>query len=89
MKAAVASADHSCLSAVSWADPRVDLFGIAPDASIWHKFYTGWDWQPLNTFEHIPSAADIGGCPSVTTWGEGRLDIFYTQDKGHVLHKCE
>ncbi|KAK8091293.1 hypothetical protein PG994_000798 [Apiospora phragmitis] len=49
--------DDPCLSAVSWSDPRVDLFGVAADASIWHKFYTGHDWQPVSKFEYLPSHA--------------------------------
>lgn len=89
-KAAVASADNTCLSTISWGEPRVDLFGVASDDRFWHKFYTGYDWQPFNTFEHLPSPENIAGCPSVTTWGDGRLDIFYTpQHEGNVLHKCE
>lgn len=71
---------------MSWADPRIDLFGIAPDSSFWHKFYTGWDWQPAQGFERI--SAEEASCPSVTTWGEGRLDLVYVNASGsNVLHK--
>ncbi|KAI3317697.1 hypothetical protein HD806DRAFT_514023 [Xylariaceae sp. AK1471] len=83
--ATLASADSSCLSAVSWGDPRVDLFGIAPDNSIWHKFYTGYDWQPKQ-FEHIPSGAT--SCPSVSSWDYGRIDLVWANNSGgNVLHK--
>lgn len=78
--------EDPCLSAVSWSDPRVDLFGVAEDSSIWHKFYTGHDWQPADKFEYLPSQAK--GCPSVTSWGEGRLDIVYVNASGgNVMHK--
>lgn len=71
---------------MSWSDPRVDLFGVAEDASIWHKFYTGYDWQPAEKFEYLPAQAK--GCPSVTSWGEGRLDIVYVNaSEGNVMHK--
>ncbi|GAP88282.2 putative carbohydrate-binding protein [Rosellinia necatrix] len=80
-----ASADSSCISATSWGDPRVDLVGAAPDNSIWHKFYTGYDWQP-ELFERIPS--EVAGCPSVSSWGYGRLDLVWIgRSKGNVLHK--
>lgn len=89
-KANIASAAAVCFSPISWDDPRVDLFGVAPDASIWHKFYTGYDWQPFHNFEYLPAAASSGpSCPSATTWGEGRLDVFYVSDNGgNVRHKC-
>ncbi|KAK8869065.1 sialidase [Apiospora arundinis] len=83
---AAALTEDACLSAVSWSDPRVDLFGVAEDSSIWHKFYTGYDWQPAEKFEYLPSQAK--GCPSVTSWGEGRLDIVYVNSSGgNVMHK--
>ncbi|KAK8127226.1 hypothetical protein PG984_008334 [Apiospora sp. TS-2023a] len=84
--AAALTDDDPCLTALSWSDPRVDLFGVAEDASIWHKFYTGYDWQPAGKFEYLP--AQSKGCPSVTSWGEGRLDIVYVNASGgHVMHK--
>ncbi|KAI1855008.1 hypothetical protein JX265_012363 [Neoarthrinium moseri] len=76
----------TCLSTVSWSNTRVDLFAVNPDASIGHKFWTGWDWQPSNGLERLPSKA--AGCPSVTSWGEGRLDVLYINESGNnVLHK--
>ena len=64
----------------------MDLFGVAPDASLWHKFYTGHDWQPFSGFERLPAAA--AGCPAVSSWGPGRLDAFYVNASGaNVLHK--
>ncbi|KAI1823485.1 hypothetical protein F4861DRAFT_549668 [Xylaria intraflava] len=85
LAATFASADPSCLSAVSWGDPRVDLFGVAPDGSIWHKYDTGYDWQPQK-FERIP--AEDATCPSVSSWEYGRFDIVWVErysDK--VIHK--
>ncbi|KAJ8120212.1 hypothetical protein ONZ43_g3024 [Nemania bipapillata] len=83
--ATMASPDRPCLAAVSWGDPRVDLFGTAPDTSIWHKFYTGHDWQP-EKFERVPSHA--GTCPSISSWGDGRLDLVWVNETyGYVLHK--
>ncbi|KAH8158241.1 hypothetical protein CIB48_g10006 [Xylaria polymorpha] len=65
--------------------PRVDIFGRAPDQSIWHKFYTGYDWQP-DQFERIPS--ESAGCPSVSSWDYGRLDLVWVDNSNKtVLHK--
>ncbi|CAI6100486.1 unnamed protein product [Clonostachys chloroleuca] len=74
-------------SAVSWEDPRVDVFGVGPDEpSLWHKFWTGWDWQPRGGFERVPAAE--ASPPSTSSWGEGRFDIVYVNASGsNVLHK--
>jgi hypothetical protein len=59
---------------------------VALDDSLWHKFYTGWDWQPASGFERIP--APDSACPTVSSWGDGRLDILYVNSTGkNVLHK--
>ncbi|GAW20658.1 hypothetical protein ANO14919_101660 [Xylariales sp. No.14919] len=85
LTATLASANIACIEAVSWGDPRVDLFGWAPDQSIWHKFYTGYDWQPEH-FERIPSKST--GCPSVFSWGYGRLDVVWVNRSNEiVMHK--
>ncbi|KAI1291412.1 hypothetical protein F5Y03DRAFT_33320 [Xylaria venustula] len=82
---ALASANTGHISAVSWGDPRVDLFGLAPDKSIWHKFYTGYDWQP-EKFERVPS--ESASDPSVSSWGYGRLNLVWVNaSDGAVLHK--
>ncbi|ETS73775.1 hypothetical protein PFICI_14721 [Pestalotiopsis fici W106-1] len=84
--AKVVLARDTCLSTASWSNERVDLFAVAPDAHIAHKFWTGHDWQPFNGLERLP--AEVQGCPSVLSWGEGRLDIFYVNETGNnVLHK--
>ncbi|CAN8096041.1 unnamed protein product [Discula destructiva] len=76
-----------CLSAVSWTNPRVDLFGLADRGSVWHKFYTGWDWQPFDGFEYLHERSVSSSCPAVSSWGEGRLDVVYlASDKDTVTH---
>ncbi|KAF2963962.1 hypothetical protein GQX73_g9619 [Xylaria multiplex] len=86
LAANLASANTACIEAISWGDPRVDLFGWAPDESIWHRFYTGYDWQP-ELFERIPPSTSTS-CPSVFSWGYGRLDIVYVNRSNEiVLHK--
>ncbi|KAK8079450.1 hypothetical protein PG997_007268 [Apiospora hydei] len=84
--AAALSKEDPCLTAVSWSNDRVDLFGVADDSSIWHKFWTGHDWQPADgKFEYLPSWTK--GCPAVTSWGEERLDLVYLEEDGNVMHK--
>ncbi|KAI2628162.1 hypothetical protein GGS21DRAFT_244866 [Xylaria nigripes] len=81
----LASADSSCLSAVTWGIPRIDLFGVVPEKSIWHRFYTGYDWQPEG-FEQI--AAEGATCPSLSSWEYGRFDIVWANDSSwNVMHK--
>ncbi|KAF3771217.1 hypothetical protein M406DRAFT_240946, partial [Cryphonectria parasitica EP155] len=77
-------------SAISWGDPRVDLFGVTTGSTIWHKFYTGWDWQPSGAFEYISSTASPDNCLTATSWGVGRLDVFYVDEEtGGVSHTCK
>ncbi len=71
---------------MSWGDPRVDIFGRADDSSLWHKYSNGLHWEPEQAFELIP-ARHIS-TPSVSSWGPGRLDIVYVNEReGNVLHK--
>jgi hypothetical protein len=50
----------------------MDVFGIAPDASVWHKFYTGYDWQPTKRFENMNGICT--GSPTAISRGPNRLD---------------
>lgn len=63
--------------------------GIGGPDSLWHKFYTGWDWQPSEGFERVP--APDASTPSVASWGEGHFDIVYVNGSGsggsNVVHK--
>ncbi|CAH0053499.1 unnamed protein product [Clonostachys solani] len=83
----VAAGIETSFSAVSWGDPRVDVFGVGPDeASLWHKFWTGWDWQPHSGFERVPAAE--ASPPSTSSWGTGQFDVVYVNASGsNVLHK--
>lgn len=64
----------------------MDLFGLADKSSLWHKFYTGWDWQPQQGFERVPAIE--ASTPSAASWGEGHFDLVYVNASGsNVLHK--
>lgn len=73
------------ISAVSWSPPRMDIFGIAPDASVWHKFYTGYDWQPAKGFQSMQGVCT--SAPTAISWGSNRLDYFVLGTDSAAYHK--
>ncbi|KAI6777834.1 uncharacterized protein J7T54_001384 [Emericellopsis cladophorae] len=79
-------ASKPLLAFASWSAPRIDVLGPAPDgASLWHKFYTGWDWQPAEGLQRVP-AADVT-CPLSTSWGEDHLDVVSVSESESIYHK--
>jgi hypothetical protein len=69
------------LSAVSWGQPRLDIFVRAPDNSIWHKWHDiyGWgDWESWG--------GNFPGNPVAVSWGPGRLDVFVRGWDNALMH---
>jgi hypothetical protein len=62
------------------------VFGVAPDASVCHKFYTGCDWQPAKGFENMNGICASG--PTAISWGPNRLDYFVLGTSSVAYHKC-
>jgi hypothetical protein len=84
--AVVAGLEHHLITAVSWEAPRADIFGRAPDSSIWHKYDTGnGEWQPPSGFERVPATA--AGAVEAVSWGPNRFDLFYPSNDGGIAHK--
>ncbi|ERF72592.1 hypothetical protein EPUS_02874 [Endocarpon pusillum Z07020] len=79
------AATNYSISAVSWAPPQMNIFGIAPDSSVWHKFYTGYDWQPTEGFENLNGQCTSG--PTAISWGPNRLDYFVLGTDSGAYHK--
>jgi hypothetical protein len=75
------------IAATSWGSPRVDIFGIAPDKTIWHKYDLGSPagWQPSSGFENMKATAFF--YPSVVSWGQNRLDYFHIGKENAAHHK--
>lgn len=83
---AVGSKDsNSKVVATSWGAPRVDVFGVAPDNTIFHKYETGYGWAPRSGFENM--GGNAVGAPSVVSWGQNRLDYFYVGNDSEAKHK--
>jgi hypothetical protein len=78
---------NSHIAATSWGSPRVDIFGIAPDKTIWHKYDLGSPsgWQPNSGFENMKATAFF--YPSVVSWGQNRLDYFHVGKENAAHHK--
>lgn len=80
------AASSFAISAVSWGTQRIDVFGVAPDSSIWHKYHAGPSgWEPT-TFETMNGTVDYA--PAAVSWAAGRLDYFVVGDKTNgAYHK--
>jgi hypothetical protein len=82
-----ATALNAAIDATSWGSPRVDVFGIAPDKTMWHKYDVGSPigWQPRSGFENMNATAFF--YPSVVSWGQNRLDYFHIGKEDAAHHK--
>lgn len=63
---------------------RLDVIARKEDGFAWHatRHSDGWsDWTRLEGMEIST------GC-TVTTWGNGRLDLFIRGSNGELIHKC-
>ncbi|KAK3061750.1 hypothetical protein LTS18_005524 [Coniosporium uncinatum] len=86
--AGAASTSNGSLAITSWGAPRLDVFGVAPDNTIWHKYEagTGFGWEPGNgLFENMNATAFEN--PVATSWGNNRLDHVHIGRKSAAFHK--
>ena len=72
----------------SWGQRRVDLFVTGNDNALYHKWWNG-KWRPSapsagpwERFEGFAKSA-----PAVTSWGNGRIDLFVTGRDCAIYHK--
>ena len=75
-------------------DQRLDVFVVGSDNHIWHRFTTGGGTgEP--TWDESPRWHEIVGAPTVrssvpavaaTSWGQGRIDLFWWTQAGNLGH---
>ena len=84
----VASVDSSLnsLSTISWGPNRVDAFGSAPDGSVVHRFWDGFQWRPSNGLENH-GGWHFTSPPTALSWGPNRIDIFNVGEGQSIYHK--
>lgn len=77
----------SAPATISWGPNRLDIFGVdAETGSVKHKYWNGDSWIP-NGVEW----EDLGGGPfvgdlTVSSWGEGRFDVWAASKKDGQLN---
>jgi hypothetical protein len=67
-----ASLDPATIGASSWKPDRIDVFGRAPDKSVWHTSYQesrGWR-------QRDPLGATVTSGPAAVSWAPDRIDVF-------------
>ncbi|QDS67863.1 hypothetical protein FKW77_007812 [Venturia effusa] len=79
------STPNAHIVATSWGSPRVDVFGIAPDKSIWHKYDIGSPGEGEYS-ERLEGNFSSG--LAVTSWTPNRLDIVGRSQTNTYLHKA-
>lgn len=76
------------LSTFSWAHNRLDVFGTGPDGDVKHKWYDGYQWNPLS----VEALESLGYYttepPAAISWGPDRTDVFVVGGgDGSLWHK--
>lgn len=64
----------------------LDVFGIADDKSIFHKYYRGSQWEPNPGFESMNGTVPTYA-PTAVSWAAGRLDYFVIGGDNAAYHK--
>lgn len=66
----------------SWGPQRLDVFGVATDRALYHKWFDGqrWhDWESLG--------GELTSRPAAVSWGPGRIDVFGRGLNNALFHK--
>ena len=77
-------------AAVSWGPGRIDVFWRGMDSQLEHIAYPcyGQSWCRDDGWSN---SEKLGGYlttdPTVASWGEGRLDVFWTNSSSNLEHK--
>lgn len=77
----IGASTSSGVGAVSWGKNRNDLFVLGKDGNLLHKYWDGTQWVGWEDF-----GGKWVGTPTVTTWGENRLDVFVISSKNAKLY---
>ncbi len=70
-------------AAVAWAANRLDVFALASDGNLYHKWWDGSHWGgPENL-----GGGNLVNSPAVAAWAANRLDVFAIGNDGNLYHK--
>ncbi|KAL8838184.1 MAG: hypothetical protein Q9170_002227 [Blastenia crenularia] len=77
------------ISVNSWSANRFDIVIKSREENYYYyKFYDGNSWQPSTEGWYGKSQVEFDSKPSLTSWGENRLDIFGVVSTGTLLHQA-
>ncbi|KAL8948102.1 MAG: hypothetical protein Q9222_005681 [Ikaeria aurantiellina] len=76
-------------SAVSWNVDRLDVFGLNAENRIVHQYWDSREWRPSpTTFDELGGQCDPDFNLAVSSWGEGRIDVFCRAlGSAHLFHQ--
>jgi uncharacterized protein YkwD len=67
---------------------RLDTFVRGADNKLYHKWYDGISWKPsFSGSWEILSNTVLASAPTVSAWGNNRLDVFAKDTSGYLIHK--
>lgn len=74
--------------ATSWGQDHLAIFGLDDHNVIKQQYWNGQEWKPsVSSFDNLGGGCDGQTSIAVTSWGEGRLDIFCRGPEGDLLHQ--
>ncbi|EMC96273.1 hypothetical protein BAUCODRAFT_24080 [Baudoinia panamericana UAMH 10762] len=83
---ACAASNVPLISANSWGNGRIDVFGVAANGSILHKYHGPDGFEPLNPpFENF--LGKVISTPTSVSWRENRLDYFVVGTNGSLYNR--
>lgn len=71
----------------SWAVDRLDVFGIARDGELYHKYWDGSVWNPSgDQLERLAPNFGFNSGAAAVSWGHNRIDVFAIGDEENMVH---
>jgi hypothetical protein len=67
---------------VSWAPKRFDVFAVADDGTLWHRWRNDSEWSAWESL-----GGDLVGSPVGVAWAADRLDLFGVGSDGALWHQ--
>lgn len=75
------------LTATSWGEGRIDVFGVDPvTGNILQLLFKNGSWANPNVIPNPFQGTRFEGYITACSWGDDRIDIFGADSKGQLLH---
>src|SRR4029453_16146302 len=69
------------IAAVSWGPDRIDLFWVAADRSLVHRWWDGAMWSADENL-----GGELAAAPTVTSWAANEMEVFAVFGDGQLYN---